>query len=92
MFSFGGYSKPNMQSERESKASWDEKNFFLPNLSSLIELLALKLEEVINYLRPNALDQSHPAYAWVGGAVVKVKAAVFSFRLLWLLENLYFIE
>ena len=69
-----------MQSERESKASWDEKNFFLPNLSSLIELLALKLEEVINYLRPNALDQSHPAYAWVGG-VVKVKGSCFLFQI-----------
>lgn len=34
---------------------------------------------------------SHPAWAWVGGAVVKVsvKAAVFFIRLLWLLESLW---
>lgn len=40
--------------------------FFPPNLSSLIESQALKLEEVIYYLRPNALDQRvmQPTLGW----------------------------
>ena len=40
--------------------------FFPPNLSSLTESQALKLEEVIYYLRPNALDQRvvPPTLGW----------------------------